>query len=46
MEELKQSLWYYTYENHWYLCKQYSISQKSSEITDTPHHVNPEDDFS
>ena len=46
MEELQQSLWHYTYENHWYLCKQYSMSQKSSEITDTPHHVNPEDDFS
>ena len=46
MEELQQSLWHYIYENHWYLCKQYSMSQKSSEITDTPHHVNPEDDFS
>lgn len=46
MEELKQSLWYYTYENHWYLCKQYSMSQKSSEITDTPHYVNNEDNCS
>ncbi|MBL4775569.1 MAG: hypothetical protein JKY87_05890, partial [Mariprofundus sp.] len=43
-QALKQSIWHYDYQEHWYLCKQNDSSKKSE--TSEVLQQDPNDDFS